>query len=82
MYRPGSLTAARARELANYKLDLMGVQEVRWNQRGTVGTGNCNIFYGKVNGNQLETELSVHQSLVSAVKRLEFVSDSSERSLV
>ena len=31
LYRAGSLTAA-ARELARYKLDLMGVQEVRWNE--------------------------------------------------
>ena len=30
-----SLTAA-ARELAKYKLDLVGVQEVRWDKEGTV----------------------------------------------
>jgi len=31
LYRAGSLTAAAAaRELARYKLDLVGVQEVRW----------------------------------------------------
>jgi hypothetical protein len=29
LYRSGSITAA-ARELARYKLDLVGVQEVRW----------------------------------------------------
>jgi len=29
LYRAGSLTAA-ARELARYKLDLVGVQEARW----------------------------------------------------
>ena len=77
MYRPGSLraAAAAARELANYKLDLLGVQEVRWDQTGTVKTGNCNFFYGKGNENKLETGLSVQHSLVSAVKRVEFVSD-------
>ena len=31
LYRAGSLTAA-ARELARYKLDLVGVQEVRWDK--------------------------------------------------
>jgi hypothetical protein len=31
----GSLTAA-SRELARYKLDLVGVQEVRWDKGGTV----------------------------------------------
>jgi len=33
LYRPGSLTAA-ARELAKYKLDSVGVQEVRWDRGG------------------------------------------------
>jgi hypothetical protein len=32
LYRSGSLMAA-ARELARYKLDLAGVQEVRWDKR-------------------------------------------------
>jgi len=34
LYRAGSLTAA-ARELARYKLDLVGVQKVRWDKGGT-----------------------------------------------
>jgi hypothetical protein len=29
-----------ARELARYKLDLMGVQEVRWDKGGTIRAGN------------------------------------------
>ena len=35
LYRAGSLMAA-ARELVRYKLDLVGVQEVRWNKEDTV----------------------------------------------
>jgi len=35
LYRAGSLTAA-ARDLARYKLDLVAVQEVRWEKGGTV----------------------------------------------
>jgi exonuclease III len=35
LYRSGSLTAI-ARDLAWYKLDLIGVQEVRWDKGGTV----------------------------------------------
>jgi hypothetical protein len=38
LYRAGSLKAA-ARELARYKLDLVGVQEVRWDKGGTVRCG-------------------------------------------
>jgi hypothetical protein len=35
LYRAGSLTVA-ARELARYKLDLVGVHEVRWDREATV----------------------------------------------
>ena len=42
LYRTGSLTAA-ARELARYKLDLAGVQEVRWDKWGTIRSGDYNI---------------------------------------
>jgi exonuclease III len=34
LYRAGLLKAA-ARESARYKLDLLGVQEVRWDKEGT-----------------------------------------------
>ena len=46
--RVGSLTAA-AGELARYKFDLVGVHEVRWENGGTVRTGDYNFFYGKGN---------------------------------
>jgi exonuclease III len=43
LYRAGSLTAA-ARELARYKLDFMGLQEVRWDKGGMVRAGYYNFF--------------------------------------
>jgi len=36
-----------------YKLDLVGVQEVRWDRQGTVRAGDYNFFYGK--------EVSIHK---------------------
>jgi len=38
LYRAGSITAT-ARELARYKLDLVGLEEVRWDKGGTVRAG-------------------------------------------
>jgi hypothetical protein len=46
LYRAGSLTTA-AKELARYKLDLVGVQEVRWDREGTVIAGDYNFLLWK-----------------------------------
>ena len=46
LYMAGSHTAA-AREFGRYKLDLVGVQEVRWDNGGTVRTGNYIFFQWK-----------------------------------
>jgi len=48
LYRAGSLQAA-ARELARYKLDVAGVQEVRWDKGGTVRAGDYDFTYEKGN---------------------------------
>jgi hypothetical protein len=54
-----------ARELAKYKLDLVGVQEVRWDKEGTVRAGEYTFLYGKGRENhQLGTGLFVHQRIV------------------
>ena len=73
LYRAGLRTAV-ARELARYKLDLVGVQEVRRDKGGMVGAGDYNFFLGKGNENhQLGTRFFVHHTIVSAVKKEEFV---------
>jgi hypothetical protein len=46
LYRLGSITAV-ARELVRYKLHIVGVQEVRWEEGGTVRIGDHNFFCGK-----------------------------------
>jgi exonuclease III len=52
--RSASLTAA-VRELARYKLDLVGVKEVRWNNVDMVKAGDYNFSIKKRKSHQLET---------------------------
>jgi hypothetical protein len=50
LYRAGSLKTV-SRELARYKLDLAGVQEVRWEGSGAEPAGEYTFLYGKGNEN-------------------------------
>jgi hypothetical protein len=51
LYRAGSLKTV-AEEIPKYKLDLVGVQEVRWDRGGTKPAGKYTFFYGKGNENK------------------------------
>jgi exonuclease III len=48
-YRIGSLTTV-AREFGKCKLDLVAVQEVRWEKGGTERAEDYTFFYGQGNG--------------------------------
>jgi hypothetical protein len=79
LYGAGLLRTV-AEEIWKYKLDLVGVQEVRWDRNDTEPadeyTNMHTFFYGKRNEkHELVTGSFVHKRIISAVKRIEFVSD-------
>jgi hypothetical protein len=64
------------RELGKFKLDLVRVQEVRWERDGTERAEDCTFLYGQGNGDhQLGTGFFVHKRIISAARRMEFISD-------
>jgi hypothetical protein len=54
-----------SRELATYKLDLVGVQKVRWEGGGTEPAGENTFFYRKGNENhELGTDFFLHKRII------------------
>jgi hypothetical protein len=50
LYRAGSLVTV-SKQLSKYKLDLVGVKEVRWEFSDTEPAGEYKFFFGKRNEN-------------------------------
>jgi exonuclease III len=75
LHGTGSLKTI-VRELGKYKLDLVGVQEVRWEKSGTEWAEDYTFFCGQRNGDhQLGTGFFIYKRIISAVRTEEFISD-------
>jgi hypothetical protein len=74
-FLPRVSKGVEGQKLAKYKLDLVGVQVVRWDKGGTEPAGDYTFFYGNRNADHhLGTGFYVHKRIMSAVRRVEFVS--------
>jgi exonuclease III len=63
LYRIGSLKTV-SRKLAKCKLDLVGVQEVKWGKGGTEPADDYTFLCGNVNANcHIGTGLYIHKGL-------------------
>jgi len=67
LYRSVTVTAA-AIELARYKLDLVGVQGVRWHKRVSVSAGIIIFSMGEERKSSIGNGIFVHNRMVPAVR--------------
>jgi hypothetical protein len=73
MYRVGTLITV-LRELSRYRLDLVGVQEVRWDGSVTTPAREYTFFYGKGNENhELGTGFFVHMRVEVVSDRMSYI---------
>jgi exonuclease III len=67
MYRAGSVRVVEE-EISKYKLNVVRVQEVRWDGGGIERAGEYTYFYGKGNESyELGIGFFVHKRIISAV---------------
>ena len=70
LYRAGTLGLV-ASEIDKYRMDLVEVQEVRWEGSGTLESGSYTLFYGEGNANhQPGPGFFVHGRIRSSVKKV------------
>ena len=75
LYRTRALGLVTS-DIDKCRMDLVGVQDVRWEGSGNLEPGNYTLLYGEGNANhQLGTGFFVHRRIRSAFQKVVFISD-------
>lgn len=73
MFQPGAALSV-VREVEKYKVRIVALQEIRWNDEGTIDINDTTIMYGKCNERrQFGVGFAVHKSLVQAIKQFKVI---------
>jgi len=67
LFKPGAAQCL-VKEIRRYNLGVIALQEIRWNDKGTLDLQDTTIFYGECNDRrQFGTGFAVHKSIVPLV---------------
>ncbi|XP_025191734.1 craniofacial development protein 2-like, partial [Melanaphis sacchari] len=73
MFQPGTAISV-VKEIEKYKVILVALQEIRWNDEGTIDINDTIILYGKCNERrQFGVGFAVHKSLVHTIKEFKVI---------
>jgi len=73
LFKPGAAQCL-VKEIRKYNLGMVVLQEIRWDDKGTLDLQDMNIFYGECNDRrQFGTGFAVHKSIVPLVTELKSI---------
>lgn len=73
LFKPGAVQCL-VEETERYGLGVVALQEIRWNDNGTLDIQDTTIFYGECNKHrQFGTGFAVHKNLVPSVKEFKSI---------
>ena len=74
LYQTGALQVA-VRETEKYELDILAIQEVRWENQDSIRQGKYTFYYGGTQSHDFGTGFLIKNSILQAVQNIEFVNE-------
>jgi len=72
LYQTGAFQVA-VRETEKYELDLLTIQEVRWEGQNSIRQGKYTFYYRRTQSHTFGTGFLIKSSILPAVQNIEFV---------